>query len=369
MRRILYTIPNFVTAGSGRAMLNVIERLDRNEFEPWVCVLKHGGAVEGELEHRRIPLLELPFTVPALPYTRLPLRAWQAAKAFRRFRFDLWHSFHYLDDYTEPLIARLAGAKAWIYTKKNMSWNARSWKIRTLLASGVAAQNRTMMAQFFRGAAFRKRARYIPCCVDTEEFRPDIPKRLQLRDCLGAATGPVIGCVAHLVPVKGHPTLLRALARVPDAHLWLAGREGEAPYMRELEGLCNDLGIRSRVRFLGNIADVPALLRELDIFVLPTWNKWRMEGCPVALLEAMAAGLPCIATSIPGPDDVIEHGSNGLLVSPQDDVALAAAIREVISMPPELRAAMGQAARNRILAAYAIEYEVARYERLYRELS
>ncbi|HVY70130.1 MAG TPA: hypothetical protein VHH73_09390, partial [Verrucomicrobiae bacterium] len=94
---ILYTIPNFITAGSGRAMLNVIERLDRNRFAPAVCVLRKGGTLDRVVEKLEIPFLETPFTVHPRPYLTLLTRAWKAARAFRPHQFVLWHSFNYSD--------------------------------------------------------------------------------------------------------------------------------------------------------------------------------------------------------------------------------------------------------------------------------
>src|SRR5262245_9017844 len=103
---ILYTIPNFDTAGSGRALLNVVEGLDRRRFAPTICVLRRGGRMVGEVERLGIPLLEARVTVAPRPLVTLPFRAWRAARAFRGRGFALWHSYHYLDDYTEPLVAR-----------------------------------------------------------------------------------------------------------------------------------------------------------------------------------------------------------------------------------------------------------------------
>ena len=124
---ILFTIPNFITAGSGRAMLNIIQRLDKNRVAPSVCVLRKSGDLDREVEGMGIPLLEAPFVIPARPYASLLWRARQAAGPFRAGRYRLWHSFHYADDYTEAIIARMAGARAWIYTKKNMNWGRRAW--------------------------------------------------------------------------------------------------------------------------------------------------------------------------------------------------------------------------------------------------
>ena len=153
--KILFTIPNFITAGSGRAMLNIVERLDRGRFAPTVAVLKRGGKLDAEVERLGITLLEHQFTIPARPYHTLIGRARVAAAPLRSHGFALWHSFHYGDDYTEALIARAAGARGWIYTKKNMNWHQRAWHVRSLLAKRIAAQNTDMMREFFAGFPYR----------------------------------------------------------------------------------------------------------------------------------------------------------------------------------------------------------------------
>src|SRR5438034_752974 len=107
---ILFTIPNFITAGSGRVMMNIVERLDRKRFAPAVCVGRMGGALDAEVRALDIPFLEAPFSVAARPYLTLLPRAFKAARVFRPLKSVLWHSFHYADDYTEPIIARFAGA-------------------------------------------------------------------------------------------------------------------------------------------------------------------------------------------------------------------------------------------------------------------
>jgi glycosyltransferase involved in cell wall biosynthesis len=364
---ILFTIPNFTTAGSGAAMLSVVERLDRKRFSPAVCVAKRGGSLEATIERMGIPYLEAPFTVPGRPHATLPFRAWRAADFFRSHRFAVWHSYHYLDDYTEPLIARFAGARAWVYTKKNMSWNRR-WYVRTLLASRVAAQNTDMMRRFFGSSLFRNRSILRPPGVDVEMFRPDVPRRLALRSRMGIGNGTVVaGCVAHLVPVKGHPTLIEALAAAPEVVLWIAGRELDERYAADLHSRVHDLGLQDRVSFLGDVKDVPAFLAELDVFVLPTWDQWRMEGCPVALLEAMASGRACVASDIPGSRDAIELGRSGILVPPRDAAALTTALRD-LAANAERRATLGRAARARILDRFSIEAEVRAYENLYEGL-
>ncbi len=365
---ILYTIPNFISAGSGHAMTSVVFRLDRTRFAPSIAVLRTGGSLEARIAEQGIPLLEGPITVAPRPLLTLPGRIRSAAAVFRPYGFRIWHSFHYSDDYTEPLIARAAGAQAWIYEKKNMSWSGRAWKVRSLLATRIAAQNSTMLDRFFASRLFRSRARLIPPGVDTEHFRPGVPPDLELRARLHLKPNSfLIGCVAHLLPVKGHPTLIRAVASIPEAHLVLAGRPEDPAYTDTLHALCVELDVADRVHFLGAVANIPALHAEIDVFVLPSLAKYRMEGCPVAMMEAMACGVPAVVSNIPGPDDVITSGENGILVPPEDVDALAAALKE-LQQNPERRSALGEAGRQRILANYRIEDEVARHEAVYADI-
>jgi glycosyltransferase involved in cell wall biosynthesis len=361
--RILFTIPNFITAGSGRAMLNIIERLDRTKFDPTVCVLRRGGALERDIEEQGIPVLEAPFTVTARPLFTLPPRSWKASQYFRPYRFDCWHSFHYLDDYTEAIIARLSGARKWIYTKKNMNWYRRSWYLRTLLANGVAAQNSQIVTEFMNNSLFRHKTRLIPTSVDTSLYRPGIESACKWRERFGILAGSImVVVVAQLVPVKGHPTLIEAVARVPRAHLLIAGMPQDAQYSASLEEMVRSFAIGDRVHFLGSVPYIPGLLSEADISVLPTWA--RGEGCPVALLESMSCGVLSIATDVPGSRDVIQHNVNGLLIPPEDVKALAEAI-QLLADHPEIRQRLSEAARKRIIGRYMISREVADYEALY----
>lgn len=363
---ILFTIPNFITAGSGRVMFNILTRLNKDKFTPYVCVSRKGGNIENELAGLNIPVFELPFTIPILPYTTLLQRARQAAQPFRAYGFKLWHSFHYSDDYSEPIIARLGGARRWVYTKKNMMWGSRAWLMRSYLASGIVADNDEMPSLFFDRVGLRSRVRVIHHGILTDRFHPSVPASLDLRQTLGIPAGsPIIACVAQLVPVKDHPTLLRALAQVPAAHLLLAGSTTYDAYPRQLTDLACELGIAARVHFLGNVSDVPALLAESDIFVLPT--KGKGEGCPVALLEAMACAKPCIATDIPGSRDQIVPNESGILVPPSDPEVLAWAIHKLLNSP-ELRQWYGQNARERVEEHFSIEHEVQAHEMMYSEL-
>ncbi len=347
-------------------MLNIIERLDRNRFSPAVCISQRGGELDKEVGRLGIPLIEADFTVLPKPYATLLSRIQNAAKVFRPYHFKLWHSFHYGDDYTEALIARFSGASAWIYTKKNMGWGGRAWKMRSLFASAIASQNSDMLNIFFSHWLYKRKAVFLPPGVNTEIFHPYVQPVLNLRSDFDINRNEtIVTCVAELVPVKGHPYLLQAMAELPNAHLFLAGRPSDETYTQKLYQLVETLGISNRVHFLGKVEDIPALLAESDIFVLPTISKG--EGCPVALLEAMACGKACVATNVPGSRDLIQDQKTGLLAFPQDHENLSHALRTLIA-DSNLRIQLGQEAHRSIMNNHTIDHEVKKYETLYQKI-
>jgi glycosyltransferase involved in cell wall biosynthesis len=175
-----------------------------------------------------------------------------------------------------------------------------------------------------------------------------------------------VASVAQLLPVKGQDVLIRAIADRAQVHLLLAGSALQPAYAEQLRELAAGLGVSDRVHFLGNVSDVPALAAEVDIFVLATLDEGRREGSPVALLEAMSSGLPCIATDVPGSQDIVQPGESGLLVPPGDHVALAAALATLADR--DTRRRLGEAARRRSESAYAIEREAADHARIYEDV-
>jgi glycosyltransferase involved in cell wall biosynthesis len=171
-------------------------------------------------------------------------------------------------------------------------------------------------------------------------------------------------CVAKMLEQKGHRHLIAALAarsRVEgDAiHLVLVG---DGPLRSEIASDVHRAGLTDRVHLLGARSDVPRLLSAADAFVLP--SLW--EGLPMALLEAMAAGLPVIATSVSGTRQVVEDGRTGILVTPADSNALAQAISRVVA-DAALRGRLGRAARAHVRAEFSVDRQALRHLKLYRE--
>jgi glycosyltransferase involved in cell wall biosynthesis len=172
-------------------------------------------------------------------------------------------------------------------------------------------------------------------------------------------------CVSKLRYEKGIDVLLQAWRLVhdeaPQARLIIVG---DGPLRTPLEHLAHALDVADCVEFTGRQADVPAQLHRAGLAVLSS----RFEGMPNAVLEAMACGLPCVATCVSGSEDIIRHGANGLLVEPEDVEGLAQALLAMLR-DPELARTYGRAARTTIEEHYALEPVVARYEELYLRLA
>jgi glycosyltransferase involved in cell wall biosynthesis len=165
---------------------------------------------------------------------------------------------------------------------------------------------------------------------------------------------------ARLDPLKGHQFLLEAAARVERVHVVLAG---DGPERGTLEALADRLGIAARVSFLGFREDMPLLFACADVVVLPSLA----EGLPLAVLEAMAAGTPLVATAIGGTNEAVVDGVTGVLVPPRDAAALASAIEQVLADPAEARR-RAHAAAERVAREFSADRMVASVEAIYEEL-
>ena len=150
--KILFSIPNFDTAGSGKALLKVAMGLDTNRFEPHIMCLHGKGAFFKVVKKSGIPVHIVPYTTPMKPYLQGLWNCYKISRLLKAINPMIIHSFHYGADYSEPLAAKMAGVK-WIYTKKNMNWGGASkngWYLRTILATAVVAQNTHMLKLFFK---------------------------------------------------------------------------------------------------------------------------------------------------------------------------------------------------------------------------
>ena len=230
-------------------------------------------------------------------------------------------------------------------------------------ADGVIAVSRAAAATLRRHGVPDSRIRVIPHGV---EALPDMGDGAAARGEFGIPPdAPLVVTVGRLDPMKGHACLLEAAAEVrrhfPSARFLLVGG---GPLAEDLRARARALGLEGAVLFAGVRNDVPRLLRAADLFAFPSLDE--REGFGIALLEAMACGLPVVASRAGGIPEIVPDGRGGLLVPPRDARALAGAIRALLG-DPSRRAALGREGRRRVEDAYSIRACVAATEDFYEE--
>jgi glycosyltransferase involved in cell wall biosynthesis len=205
----------------------------------------------------------------------------------------------------------------------------------------------------------------IPLGLDLDRFLRMPRGQTDLRTSLGIPAGaPLLGIVGRLVPIKDHPTLLQALTLFPDGrqapHLLVVG-DGER--WEDLQRLTHHLGLASRAHFLGWRDDLEAILGGLDVVICCSQN----EGTPVALIEAMAAGVPVLSTDVGGVRDLVAHGETGWLVPAGDPPALARGIEKLLGDAGLCRR-LAATARPAAMERHHIKALIHRMETLYADV-
>lgn len=211
---------------------------------------------------------------------------------------------------------------------------------------------------------------YVPNGVDVDRFRPprDESEKAGARRALGLPEkGPVVATLSVLRPEKDHETFLRAVASLGDD---LPGTcfaiLGDGPERSRLEAAAASMGVDSQVRFTGWIDDTAAALKAVDVVVFS--SKPVVETAPLAALEAMATGVPVLASDVGAMRELVADGETGRLVPPGDSEALAAGVRELVG-DEGLRARMSERSREKVEEEYRLDASVAASASLLRELA
>lgn len=214
------------------------------------------------------------------------------------------------------------------------------------------------------GIARPEKIRVVPLGLDLAHLAAELPRGALRREARVPEAAPLVGMVGRLVPIKDVPTFLRAArlvrAQRADARFALVG-DGEE--RAGLEALGRELGLDDAVTFFGWRRDLAAVYGDLDVVV----NASRNEGTPVALIEALAAGRPVVATRVGGTPDLLGAGERGLLVPPGDPEALARAVLETLDQSEAARR-RASAGREHVLARHSADRLVRDVDALYREL-
>ena len=318
--------------------------------EGWLARELRGTGVQVELFH-----LDRPFS---------PKFARWVAEVFRRHRVALAHSHEFTMAVYGAWAARRVGIPHIITMHGSRYYAGRlqrriAMRLAVQFSSATVAVSRTLSRHLARDLWLRpSRIVTIPNGVrpsltaGPSTLRDEL--RLQSDDQLTVAVG-------NLYPVKGHSVLVDAMAllapRFPRLHVAIAGRgELAAPLRHRAE----ELGVSDRVHLLGLRSDIANVLSAADLFVLPSLS----EGVPLALLEAMLAGKPVVASAVGEVPTVLDGGRAGALVPASDAAALADALEELLSDPARARS-LGAAAQARATAAYTFDVMMSAYRAMY----
>lgn len=359
---IQHVVLSLRPGGLENGVVNVINGLDPARFRSSVTCLQEAGAFAARIRSPEVKV----HTLGLRPGNdvRLPLRL---AALFRRTDTDIVHTRNAEAFFYGVLGARLALRPAVIHSEHGRvlpdsprRMTAQRWLLGlTDAAFSVSDQLRRDLIAHLRVPAGRFEVIYNG--VDVARIAG--ADRAHARQALGAADDEVvIGSVGRLVAVKNYALLVRAFGH-------LSGRVrlvfiGDGPERARLESLAAATGVAARTSFLGHREDVAGLLVGLDVFVLPSLS----EGMSNTLLEAMAAGVPTVASRVGGNGEIVEDGQTGLLFESEDEPALADRLVKLVR-DPKRRVELGRAGQERVMREFSMGAMLRKYEALYERVA
>jgi glycosyltransferase involved in cell wall biosynthesis len=347
-------------------LCDLVRGLDSDRFRPEVICLYYAGKLSAVLEAAGIPVrvlgLDWRFVPSNWVKTWLALRYSRADVVHTHLPESAWYGLPAA--YCRRIPVRISHLHS-VYLRWTPKVRAMDRAVRTCASLSVACSD--AVGDVARGLGYADdKLKVIPNGVDAARFA-NLPDPAVARTSLQLPQGcPVLVSVASLYPHKGHDHLLEAMARVhevlPQTRLLVVG-DARDVRRAALEDTVGRLGLRDVVQFLGHREDVPLLLAASDVFVMPSLR----EGFPMALLEAGAAGLPAVASSVGGIPEIVADGVTGLLVPPHDHAALADALLALLQESSRMRS-MGAAARRRVNGRFTLEQTIRRIEDVYVDL-
>jgi len=366
---VLAFLTNFLIGGTERQVVNLVQNLARARFEVHLACFRLSGPLLREIDPSGVALSDYP--ISTLPSPRTLWQQGRLARYVRAQGIGIMHSFGFYSNVFAIPAARLAGVPVVVASIRDtgdhltrLQKAMQKWACRTadqVLVNALAVRA-VLVGQGYDAA----RISVIRNGIDVSRFQGRSARAV--RPALGLPeTAPVIAVFARLNRLKGIEYFLDAGAllakRFETARFLIVGDSISQAYRDELEKRTADLGLGDRVVFAGFRSDVPELLAEVTVSVLPSLA----EGLSNVVLEAMAAGVPVVATSVGGTPEMVEDGVTGLLVPSRDAAALAQAIGSLLGDPARGRS-IGQAGQRRVAERFSLEATVRDTEQLYERL-
>lgn len=372
--RVLHFVTSFAVGGTERHVTNLLRAHDGERFDASIGCLGQDRTLASEIAGIAGKIAEFPIRRLYGPATwRQQLRF---ASHLRARRVQIVHSYGFYANCFAIPAARLAGVPVIIASIRDTGagWTANQKRFERMILrlSDSIMTNADAVRDVLVGDGYDgDKITVIPNGIDVERFA-DVGAMSSLRaDFDIPDSARLVGVIARIDAVKGLEYFIDAAAVVarshPDVRFVIVGDASPQPehqdYLRMLEARRHELGLDDRLILTGNRTDVPGILAELDLSVLPSLT----EGLPNAVLEAMAACTPVIATRVGGVPEIIEYGTTGLLVPSRDAAALADAINRSLDQP-DIAQERAQRAREQVIAQYSRERMARRTEDHYLEL-
>lgn len=357
--RVLYTIPNFNTAGSGKSVYDLVKNIDRTIFEPEICVFNDKGLFFKEVEKLDVKIHIFPVQAKYRPWISFLFRAYKISRFFKRNKFNIIHSWNWSSDISEPLAAKIAGIP-YVYTKKAMGWRSKHWTWKSKLSTKVIVVNRDMIDQYFT-KMMHKVTRF-PLAIDTGLYKPSSIETDISKETYFKKDDFVILSIANLVAVKGIEILFEAVQKLNNDQIkvLIVGNDTNT-YGKDLK---QRYASNENIVFLGKQLEVRPYLQLADVFVIPTKDEGRREGIPNAPLEAMATNCVVLGSNVSGVKDILNEFPDCLFEASNVD-ELAEKILWIKEMSETERHTLGGAMRKQVIKEFSIEEFLKNHEQLY----
>ncbi len=363
--KLMLLVPTLDQSGAEKQLTLLACRLPRDEFDVHVVALTRGGTFADELVQHGVRL-----TVIGKRWKFDPMAMWRLRKLIKAEQPDIVHTWLFAANaYGRLMVGRRRSPRPKLIVSERCVdvWKA-GWQLwldqKLIKRTDRLIGNSVAVAEFYKSIGYpADRISVIPNGIEVPEPTP-FDRDTLLAELEIPRGAPVIGFVGRMAKQKRVDDLVFAMALVsilrPDAHLLLVG---DGPERDNLMKFARDIDIDHHTRFTGHRADAAKLLRIMDLF----WIASDFEGQSNSIMEAMAAGLPVIATDIPPNRELVVDGETGFLVRVGDRAGFQQFADRILA-DPELARRLGDAGRERMRQNFSIDKMVATHARLYREV-
>ena len=345
-------------------ILEICNRLNKNQFIPYVFVFEKNGKLKNEYVNSGIPLLE----VKKNKGFDWMLSA-RLAKMLKKNNIDIVHTHNPTNWLYGTIAAKLAGISV-IHTEHTTSdyhnYHVKRWelieRVLSIFTTKITTVSESVKMHMVKNSKINaSKIKVVYNAIKAEEFNKSVDEKKIRASLYLQKNDVVIGNIARFYENKDHRTLLEAfkliLKQVPNVYLLLIG---DGPLRNEMGEIAKNLKIKDSVKFLGNRRNIAEILRIMDVFVLSS----KREGLPMVLLEAMTSGVPIVATDVDGNSELIVDKKTGFIVPPNSPKFLSNAVVQVLA-DKEKAIKMASRGRDFVREHFSLISMIEKYERIY----